>query len=217
MVGDLDQFLVAALFFRYLHFGHGRWPLTFDPAAFDGLTDYVHKLRTEYNMRYIAILDPAISMDDVGEKAWKDPNTGEDYPTYTRGLARDIYIKGEDGEIESGKVWPYQFWFMTFLYQFFVRFSVFFLNKLYPKMSLEYTWTIWYRTGVVGMKMSANFTHVWPFRIFFETKRTNGGSRNLTFWGTPFTHKIQVKSGSLKFFILKLASKIKKKFNLKLM
>ena len=81
---------------------------TIDPKNFDGLTDFVHKIRTEYNMRYIAILDPALSMDEAGEQAWMDPISGEAYPSFYRGEDLDVYIRGEDGEYERGKVWPYQ-------------------------------------------------------------------------------------------------------------
>ena len=39
-------------------------------------------------MRFIPILDPAISMDEEGADAWKDPQTGANYPPYTRGLEK---------------------------------------------------------------------------------------------------------------------------------
>ena len=38
--------------------------------------------------------------------AWRDPND-EIYPIFTRGQNPNVYIKGEDGEYERGKVWPY--------------------------------------------------------------------------------------------------------------
>ena len=39
--------------------------------------------------------------------AWRDPKTNEIYPIFTRGQNPNVYIKGEDGEYERGKVWPY--------------------------------------------------------------------------------------------------------------
>ena len=38
--------------------------------------------------------------------AWRDSND-EIYPIFTRGQNPNVYIKGEDGEYERGKVWPY--------------------------------------------------------------------------------------------------------------
>ena len=37
---------------------------TIDEINFSGLADYVTKIRTEYDMRFIIILDPAISADE---------------------------------------------------------------------------------------------------------------------------------------------------------
>ena len=81
---------------------------TLDERNFAGLADYVDKIRSEYDMRFILILDPAISADEGSdpENAWRDYN-GEVYPTYQRGLDSDVYIRGSDGELEYGKVWPY--------------------------------------------------------------------------------------------------------------
>ena len=73
-------------------------------------------VKNEYNMRFILILDPAVSADEScsdtnadqcdSSQGWKDYE-GKVYPAYNRGLSADAYIKGEDGEIEFGKVWPY--------------------------------------------------------------------------------------------------------------
>ena len=40
------------------------------------------------------------------DQAWKDYN-GEVYPPYQRGVDKEVFIRGSDGEIEFGKVWPY--------------------------------------------------------------------------------------------------------------
>ena len=40
---------------------------TIDEINFSGLADYVTKIRTEYDMRFIIILDPAISADEGTE------------------------------------------------------------------------------------------------------------------------------------------------------
>ena len=79
-----------------------------DPR-FAGIQDYFDKMRDEYNMRTIIILDPAISIEeeDAVDGAWVDVN-GVNYPTFSRGRDMGVYIMGEDGEIEVGKVWPYK-------------------------------------------------------------------------------------------------------------
>ena len=79
-----------------------------DPR-FAGIQDYFDKMRDEYNMRTIIILDPAISIEEENavDGAWVDVN-GVNYPTFSRGRDMGVYIMGEDGEIEVGKVWPYK-------------------------------------------------------------------------------------------------------------
>ncbi|KAM9358900.1 sucrase-isomaltase, intestinal [Symphorus nematophorus] len=63
---------------------------------FTGLPALVDSMRGE-GMRFIFILDPAISGNET------------DYPAYERGLAADVFIKWPEslsGEIVWGKVWP---------------------------------------------------------------------------------------------------------------
>jgi alpha-glucosidase (family GH31 glycosyl hydrolase) len=81
---------------------------TLSEEHFSGLPDYIEHIRKEYNMRFILIFDPAISageQDPTQDKtaAWKDKD-GNIYPTYQKGLDKDVYIRGTDGEIEMGKV-----------------------------------------------------------------------------------------------------------------
>ena len=40
------------------------------------------------------------------DTAWRD-HYGEIYPAFSRGVEKDVFIKGTDGELEYGKVWPY--------------------------------------------------------------------------------------------------------------
>ena len=81
---------------------------TLDEENFSGLPDYIEHIRKEYNMRFILIFDPAISAgehDPAQDQtaSWKDKD-GNIYPTYQKGLDKDVYIRGTDGEIEMGKV-----------------------------------------------------------------------------------------------------------------
>ncbi|XP_019358783.1 PREDICTED: sucrase-isomaltase, intestinal [Gavialis gangeticus] len=61
---------------------------------FSGLPKLVDKMKAE-GMRFIIILDPAISGNETN------------YPAYTRGLQNDVFIKWPDSsDIVWGKVWP---------------------------------------------------------------------------------------------------------------
>uniref|UniRef100_A0A8C4JJE3 alpha-glucosidase n=1 Tax=Dromaius novaehollandiae TaxID=8790 RepID=A0A8C4JJE3_DRONO len=61
---------------------------------FDGLPDLINKIKEE-GMRFILILDPAISANET------------DYPPFTRGVDDDVFIKWPDtNDIIYAKVWP---------------------------------------------------------------------------------------------------------------
>ncbi|XP_021239396.1 maltase-glucoamylase, intestinal-like, partial [Numida meleagris] len=61
---------------------------------FSGLPELVNKIRAE-GMRYILILDPAISVNET------------DYLAYRRGIEKDVFIKWPNSnDIVLGKVWP---------------------------------------------------------------------------------------------------------------
>uniref|UniRef100_A0A8C3Q1W3 P-type domain-containing protein n=1 Tax=Chrysolophus pictus TaxID=9089 RepID=A0A8C3Q1W3_CHRPC len=61
---------------------------------FSGLPELINKIRAE-GMRYIPILDPAISANET------------DYLAFTRGREKDVFIKWPNSEdIILGKVWP---------------------------------------------------------------------------------------------------------------
>ncbi|OXB77046.1 UNVERIFIED_CONTAM: hypothetical protein H355_007693 [Colinus virginianus] len=61
---------------------------------FSGLPELINKIRAE-GMRYIPILDPAISVNETN------------YLAYTRGVEKDVFIKWPNSEdIILGKVWP---------------------------------------------------------------------------------------------------------------
>ncbi|XP_076803980.1 sucrase-isomaltase, intestinal-like [Clavelina lepadiformis] len=68
---------------------------TIDPVNYAGLSDYVNTLRNDYNMRYVMILDPAISANETAP-----------YPAYSEGESSNIFIRGHDGKIMYGMVWP---------------------------------------------------------------------------------------------------------------
>lgn len=68
---------------------------TIHPTNYVGLGDWVDTLKQD-GTRYIIILDPAISANE----------TEANYPTYTRGVQEDVFIKDENGDIQFGKVWP---------------------------------------------------------------------------------------------------------------
>ena len=74
--------------------------------AYNGIQDYFNKIKKEYNIKIIIILDPAISTGDEDasdDDAWLEVN-GLRYPTYSRGLDKNVFIRGDDGELELGKV-----------------------------------------------------------------------------------------------------------------
>ncbi|KAM8952382.1 sucrase-isomaltase, intestinal [Pelodytes ibericus] len=62
---------------------------------FAGLPDVVDRLRSD-GMRFIIMLDPAIAANET-----------EPYPSFTKGIEKDVFIKWGDGSgILFGKVWP---------------------------------------------------------------------------------------------------------------
>ncbi|XP_020844721.1 sucrase-isomaltase, intestinal [Phascolarctos cinereus] len=62
---------------------------------FEGLPQFVDRIRQD-GMRYIIILDPAISGNET-----------QPYPAYTRGLEKDVFVKWPNtDEICWAKVWP---------------------------------------------------------------------------------------------------------------
>ncbi|KAF4788286.1 hypothetical protein TURU_162186 [Turdus rufiventris] len=62
---------------------------------FSGLPALINKIKAE-GMRFIIILDPAISGNETN------------YPAYSRGVEKDVFIKWPDtNEILYNKVWPY--------------------------------------------------------------------------------------------------------------
>ncbi|KAI8479947.1 hypothetical protein Bbelb_423330 [Branchiostoma belcheri] len=70
---------------------------TIDPVNYQGLPEFVDQIRRD-GMRYVIILDPAITTNETAP-----------YPPYTNGTALDVWIKsGEDtSQPLTGKVWPY--------------------------------------------------------------------------------------------------------------
>ena len=83
---------------------------TLDMDNYPDLPEFMVDTQKNSNMRWILIIDPAISADEHGDKAWQDE--GKDYPTYTRGVDQNAYIKygkddGHKEEILLGKVWPF--------------------------------------------------------------------------------------------------------------
>ncbi|XP_078486588.1 sucrase-isomaltase, intestinal [Ciona intestinalis] len=68
---------------------------TIDPINYPNLPTFVNTMREDYKMRYVVILDPAISANET------DP-----YPPYTDGVTADIFIRQNDGELAYGLVWP---------------------------------------------------------------------------------------------------------------
>lgn len=67
---------------------------TFDPVKFNNLSGFVQDLHSK-GMRYIPIIDAGIS---------QRPN--QDYQAYDDGVANDVFIKAQNGEIFTGRVWP---------------------------------------------------------------------------------------------------------------
>ncbi|XP_072039745.1 sucrase-isomaltase, intestinal-like [Amphiura filiformis] len=69
---------------------------TIDPVNYNGLPEYVDKLRSQYGMHYIIILDPCIGIVTDGS-----------YDAFNTGEAMDVWIKEGDCSTSAiGKVWP---------------------------------------------------------------------------------------------------------------
>ena len=79
---------------------------TIDPISYPDLPEFTRKLQNEYNMRFVIILDPAIS---VNESITFNPDSNATvvYPPDDNAREYDVYIKRPDGQIDIGKVWPY--------------------------------------------------------------------------------------------------------------
>ena len=90
---------------------------TVDPIRYNGLVEYVtDKIKDEYQMKFIIILDPTISANesastvtgDIPEGAlhcYLEPNYT--YSAWDKGVEHDIFLKKLDGEIDFGRQWPY--------------------------------------------------------------------------------------------------------------
>lgn len=74
---------------------------TVDPTRYQGLRDYFQELNAD-GIRTIVILDPGM-MDDQ-----------KSYQPTIEGIEEDVFIRGEDGEIMRGAVWPGPVFFPDF-------------------------------------------------------------------------------------------------------
>jgi len=69
---------------------------TVDNVTYNGLPDYVRKLKDDHHMKYIIILDPSISVNET-----------DTYLPYEEGIQNDVFIKNIDGsDILYQKQWP---------------------------------------------------------------------------------------------------------------
>jgi len=68
---------------------------TYNKKTYAGLPEFVRAVKKD-GLRYIIILDPAISANET-----------QPYNAYDDGVIEDIFIKNEDGTTLFGKVWPY--------------------------------------------------------------------------------------------------------------
>ncbi|XP_065071770.1 maltase-glucoamylase-like isoform X1 [Rhopilema esculentum] len=68
---------------------------TFNKKKYAGLPDFVRAIKND-GLRYIIILDPAISANET-----------KPYNAYDYGVQDDVFMKNEDGTTLFGKVWPY--------------------------------------------------------------------------------------------------------------
>eukprot|EP00794_Sanderia_malayensis_P005372 gene5372-6044_t len=68
---------------------------TYNKKSYQGLPDYIRSIKKD-GLRYIIILDPAISANET-----------KPYQAYDIGVEKDIFMKNEDGTTLYGKVWPY--------------------------------------------------------------------------------------------------------------
>eukprot|EP00112_Aurelia_sp_Birch-Aquarium-sp1_P009032 Seg2012.11_Seg2012.9 transcript_id=Seg2012.11_Seg2012.9/GoldUCD/mRNA.D3Y31 product="Maltase-glucoamylase intestinal" protein_id=Seg2012.11_Seg2012.9/GoldUCD/D3Y31 len=68
---------------------------TYNKKKYAGLPEFVRSLKKD-GLRYIIILDPAISANET-----------EPYLAYDYGVETNIFMKNEDGSTLFGKVWPY--------------------------------------------------------------------------------------------------------------
>ena len=69
---------------------------TFDPDSFKTLPLAIDEIH-DAGQKYVVILDPAIPTDI-------DP--GESYSPLAEGIAKDVFIKDDEGNFASGVVWP---------------------------------------------------------------------------------------------------------------
>ncbi|RDD41927.1 Maltase-glucoamylase, intestinal [Trichoplax sp. H2] len=103
---------------------------TWDPVNYAGLPEFVNDLRSR-GMRYIIILDPAIS----------DNQTAGTYPPYDNGVKMDIFIKDGEGKTLIGKVWPRG-------------------NATFPDYTNPNT-TIWWQELIVNFRKNITFDGLW--------------------------------------------------------
>jgi alpha-glucosidase len=64
-------------------------------SSHDKYKDFVDYLHTN-KQHYIPIVDAAIAK----------PKEGDPYMAYDRGVELDVFIKGDDGKVYVGEVWP---------------------------------------------------------------------------------------------------------------
>jgi len=121
--------------------------------------DGLNNLLTENGFHKVAIVDPAMRVPDPGQP---------EYPLYTEGTQKDLWVKNPDGTPYLGKVWP---WGVP-------------SKSVFPNFLKEETrewWANWHHTmfdrGIDGiwndMNEPANFscTDYWtlPLDVIFET------------------------------------------------
>lgn len=78
-----------------------RLGFTIDPINYDGLSEFVEQMHNEWNMRFIIVLNPAISIE---EPPHEPP---AHYPPHVQGDNYDVWIRRNNGELETGKAWPF--------------------------------------------------------------------------------------------------------------
>lgn len=121
---------------------------TYD-KTFDGLPEFVKSIK-EDGLKYIIILDPAISANET-----------KPYPPYIEGVKQDVWIKDANGEILFGKVWPdypnvtvnssYKWEEQTKYFRAFVAFPDFFSKKT----------QVWWKNEIEKFHKIIDFDGLW--------------------------------------------------------